>query len=145
MAVSASLTIPVTVTTQAQADAAASVFLSALGSSHVAVDPYASKATLAFQFPGDLDPIMRELYRRGLSHSATLAFSIGLRTESGGAGDVRDLVGRLRALPAVSNVSFDGTTLTATIAAATGAMRCVAGEIAKAGFIATDAFSRGRA
>jgi len=131
------------VTSPAQHDAIAAVFLSALGSSDIAVDPYAAKATLRFQFPGDIDPVMSELYRRGLTHSATLALLIGVENPKGTV-DAHGLIGRIGALPAVSNVSFDAGVLSATIAAATGSMRSLHDEIVAAGLVPVDVAAPGR-
>jgi hypothetical protein len=52
---------------------------------------------------------------------------------------------RLGALPAVSNVSFDGNTIGATVAAATGAMRRLYDEIITTGLVPVDAPPRHRA
>ncbi len=121
------------------------MFFSALGSSDISIDAYAAKAMLRFQFPGDIDVMMRELYRRGLTNTATVALSIGIADPSGGAFDVRSLVGRLAGLPAVSNVSFDGKVLSATVAAATGAMRSFHDEIVSDGLVPIDTPARNRA
>jgi hypothetical protein len=145
MAVSASLTIPVTVTNPSGHEAIAAVFLSALGSSDISVDRYAAKVTLRFQFPGDIDPVMRELYRRGLTHSATVALSIGVANPQGGTVDVHGLVERLGELQAVSNVSFDSGVVSATVAAATDAMRSLHDAIVEAGLVPVDMVARGRA
>jgi hypothetical protein len=145
MAVSASLTIPVNAATPARREAVGSVLTAALGASDIALDAVAGKAMLRFHFPGDIDPVMNELYRRGLTHSATVAISVRVDRSQGGTVSLAWVLERLGALPAVSNVSFDGSTIGATVAAATGAMRRLHDEIVTAGLTPVDATPRHRA
>jgi hypothetical protein len=129
----ASLTIPVSVRTLAQATDIAQIVGAAAGSSDVAVDPVAGKATLRYEFPGDIDPLMRELYERGLANSATLAVSIAVESAHGRTVNSSELVARLNASPTVSNASFDGRAVCATVAAATQALRELHEHIVAAG------------
>jgi hypothetical protein len=130
---SASLTIPVSPRTRAQADEIAAIFGSAVGSSEIAVDANAGKVTLRYHFPGDIDAIMRQLYRRGLANSATLALALIVRPANGRTIDSAHVVEKLSASPAVTNASFDGTVVAATIAAATETMRALGAALADAG------------
>jgi hypothetical protein len=133
MPASASLTIPVRPGSPAQADEIAAIFRSALGSSEIAVDATAGKVTLRYHFPGDIDTIMRQLYARGLTNSATLAVAVTVRAQSGGSIDSARFVAALSASPAISDVSFDGRTVAATVAAATQTMRALHEALTAAG------------
>lgn len=130
---SASLTIPVRPRTRAAADEIAAIFGSAIGSSEIAVDANAGKVTLRYHFPGDIDAIMRQLYERGLANSATLALALAVRPANGRSVDSAGVVRKLSALPAVSNASFDGTVVAATVAAATETMRALGVALTDAG------------
>jgi hypothetical protein len=145
MAVSAALTIPVNAATPARREALGSVFGAALGASDIELDALAGKAMLRFHFPGDIDPMMHELYSRGLTHSATLAVSVRVEHSEAGSVSIAWVLERLGALPAVSNVSFDGSTIGATVAAASGAMRRLYDEIVMAGLVPVDPSPRKRA
>jgi hypothetical protein len=129
----ASLTIPVNVRTPAQASDVAAIFASDAGSSEVAVDALAGKATLRYDFPGDIDPLMHELYERGLANSATLAISIAVEPLTGRTINSAELVARLNACPAISNASFDGRAVCATVAASTETLHEVHEHIVLAG------------
>jgi negative regulator of sigma E activity len=129
----AALTIPVNVRTPAQVAALAKILNAAVGSSDVTVDPTAGKATLRYEFPGDIDPLMRMLYQRGLANSATLAVSVAVQPVDGAAVNPAALVARLNAAPTVSYASYDGKTVSATIAAATEALRDLHARIVAVG------------
>ncbi len=131
---SASLTIPLQVRSQSQAGEVFAILGSSIGSSDIAVDRAAGKVTLRYHFPGDIDTIMRQLYERGLTSSATLALAISVRPVSGHTVDAAGVVRRLNASPAVSNASFDGTIVSATVAAATSTLRTVHQTLTDAGF-----------
>ena len=81
----ATLTIPVTVKTPAHAALVKDFVVAAAGASDVVVDATAGKATLRYEFPGDIDPLMRRLYERGLANSATLAVLVSVRANAGSA------------------------------------------------------------
>jgi hypothetical protein len=105
----------------------------AAGSSDVAVDSTAGKATLRYEFPGDIDPLMRKLYERGLANSATLAVSVPVQAADGVAVRSAELLAGLDAAPSVSNAAYDGKTVSATIAAATEALNDLHARIVAAG------------
>jgi hypothetical protein len=129
----AALTIPVNVRTPAQASDVAKIVGAAAGSSDVAVDSTAGKATLRYEFPGDIDPLMRKLYERGLANSATLAVSVPVQAADGVAVRSAELLAGLDAAPSVSNAAYDGKTVSATIAAATEALNDLHARIVAAG------------
>jgi hypothetical protein len=120
---SASLTIPVHVRNDTQASEISAIFGSSIGSSDIAVDRASGKVTLRYHFPGDIDAIMRQLYARGLTSSATLALAVSVRPAGGRSVDAAGVVRKLNASPAISNAAFDGNVVSATVAAATETMR----------------------
>jgi Zn-dependent membrane protease YugP len=129
----AAVTIPVNVRTPAQASDVARIVTAAAGSSDVEVDPMAGKATLHYEFPGDIDPLMRKLYEPGLANSATLGVRVPVKPADGAAVRSVELIALLNAAPAVSNASYDGETVSATVAAATEALRDLHARIVAAG------------
>jgi len=138
MAVSALVTIPVNASTPGHEAALVAAFGSALGSSEIVVDALSAKVMLHFHFPGDIDPLMSELYHAGLSHSATLALSVRVDTGRSGSAGRAEVLERLGALPAVSNPAFDGYNVSVTVAAATTAMRRLHDEIVSLGLVPVD-------
>ena len=129
----ASLTIPVTVKTPAHVVEVTGLVASAPGASDVVVDATAGKATFRYEFPGDIDPLMWRLYERGLANSATLAVLLSVRATAGSGAGASGLVATLNNSASVSNASYDGKTVAATIAAAGEAMRYLYDEIVAAG------------
>jgi hypothetical protein len=129
----ATLTIPVTVKTPAHAALVKDFVVAAAGASDVVVDATAGKATLRYEFPGDIDPLMRRLYERGLANSATLAVLVSVRANAGSAANPSNLIATLNNSASVTNASYDGKTVAATIAAAGEAMRYLYDEIVAAG------------
>jgi hypothetical protein len=130
---SASLTIPVHVRSDIQVSEISAIFGSSVGSSDIAVDRASGKVTLRYHFPGDIDAIMRQLYARGLTSSATLALAVAVRPANGHAVDAAGVVRKLNASPAISNASFDGKVVCATVAAATETMRAMRDTLSAVG------------
>jgi len=130
-----SLTIPLNVKTKSDATDVALIIMAAAGTSDVAVDPTAGKVTLNHEFPGDIDPLMQSLYERGLVNTATVAVSVPVRPEAGAFVNGPELVARLNAARAVSNASYDGKAVNATIAAATEALDDLHERIVAAGLV----------
>lgn len=71
MAAAASLTIPMTLATPAQTYDATRIFQATPGLSWLALDPNGGTATIRFEFPGNLDAVMRKLYKRGLATASS--------------------------------------------------------------------------
>ncbi len=116
-----------------QASEISAIFGSSVGSSDIAVDRASGKVTLRYHFPGDIDAIMRQLYARGLTSSATLALALSVRPANGHAVDAAGVVRKLNASPAISNASFDGKIVSATVAAATETMRAMRDTLSAVG------------
>ena len=138
MAASASITIPVTVATPAQAYDARVIFGRTPGTSAVALDAASGKATFGFEFPGNIDRLVERLARKGLGGVTTVAIDVPVRNITGDAIDPTQLIAHLNASPVVSNAAFDGKTVSATVAATTSAMRYVYEEIILAGLMPVD-------
>ena len=138
MAASATVTIPVDVTSPARAQDAAAIFSRTPGTSAVDIDAAAGKATFGFEFPGNIDRLVERLGEKGISSSRTVAIAVPVRNLTGRVVDPTGLVAHLNASPAVSNASFDGKVVAATVAAATNAMRYMYEEIIIAGLMPVD-------
>jgi hypothetical protein len=138
MAASASLSIPLTLATTAQALDARKILESTAGLTDVALDAAGGKATVRYQFPGNIDHVMSRLRSRRLVKSSTIAMSVPVKNHSGRTVDPAEVVAHLNASPAVTNASFDGTTVSATVVAATNALRFVYEELLIAGLMPVD-------
>ncbi len=138
MAASASLTIPVTMVDPAQRYDVQSILEATAGATDIAVDPAKSQVTLQFQFPGNIDPIMRKLRSRGLSAATKVVMSVPVKNLTGKTVDAVAFVSHLNASPAITGAQYDGTTVSATIVPMTASMRYVYEEIIVAGLTAVD-------
>ncbi len=138
MAASASLTIPVSLATPIQAMDARACFERTPGLLSHVIDAAGGTATVQFEFPGNLDALMSRLRGKRLTHSATATIVIPVVNLTGRTIDAVQLVKSLNASPAVSNASYDGTTVSASIVAATNAVRYMYEEIIIAGLMALD-------
>lgn len=138
MAASASLTIPVTMVNPAHLFDVRSILESTAGATNIAVDPAKSAATLHYQFPGNIDTVMRKLRSRGLTAATTIAMSVPVKNLSGKDVDAVQLISHLNASPAITGANFDGATVSATILPMTASMRYVYEEIIIAGLTAID-------
>jgi hypothetical protein len=138
MAASASLTIPVTLKTPAMAIDARKIFESTPGTENIVIDATAGKATMGFQFPGNIDAMVGQLRRKGLLASSTIALSVPVANLSGRTVDPTALLGELNHSPAISDASYDGHTVSANIVAATNAMRYIYEEIIIFGLMPLD-------
>jgi hypothetical protein len=139
MAASATVTIPVNVGSPARAYDAGKIFSRTPGATHVAFDAAASTATFGFEFPGNIDRLIDRLGAKGLVPTTAAAkVSIPVRNLSGRIIDPTGLIAHLNASPAVSNAAFDGKVVSATVAAATNAMRYLYEEIIIAGLMPVD-------
>ncbi len=138
MAAFARLTIPLAVVTPAQAQDALEVFSQTPGTTDVAVDPVAGKATMLYQWPGNIDAVMRRLKRKGIANPTAIAVSVPVVNHSGKVVDPTHFIGHLNLSPAVSDASYDGSTVSATIVPLTASMRYMFEEINLAGLLAID-------
>jgi hypothetical protein len=138
MGASATLTIPLSLATADQRDAAQDILGSAPGTSDVRIDPAGTKALVRIQMPGNIDSLLRKLYKAGLTTTQTIDVSIPVKSITGAPLDVAELIRDLNWSPAVSNAGFDGKNVTATIAAATNAMRYVFEELIHNGLMPQD-------
>jgi len=138
MAASASLTIPISVTTPAQAFDVQKIFTSTPGTEDIVIDAAGGKVTLGFQFPGNIDALVGRLNSRGLLASKTITVSIPVQNISGRTIDSVTLLAHLNHSPVISGAAYDGHHVTATILAATNAFRFVYEEIIISGLMPLD-------
>jgi hypothetical protein len=137
MAASASVTMPLTFVSPAALADARAIFARTPGTSAVKIDP-AGKATFGFEFPGNIDRLVERLSNKGISRAATVAIEVPVRNLSGRIVDAEGLIAHLNASPAVSHASYDGKNVSATVVAATNAMRYVYEEVILAGLMPLD-------
>jgi hypothetical protein len=138
MAASATVTIPLTLSYPAAAADAEAIFGRTPGTSAVAIDAAGGKATFGFEFPGNIDRLVERLAGKGLSVASTVSVAVPVKNLSGRVVDEAGLIAHLNASPAVSNAAYDGKNITATVVAATNAMRYVYEEIIIAGLMPLD-------
>ncbi len=138
MAASASLTIPVTTATPAQAYDLRKILDSTPGAENFEIDAAAGTVTFDYQFPGNIDATMRRLTKSGLLHGNTIKVRVPVKNLSGKVVNPAQLCAALDASPAVRDAAYDGNTVSATVAGATNAMRYVYEEILVAGLTAID-------
>lgn len=138
MAASASLTIPVSLKTPEQHYDVTRAFEATAGLNAFSFDATAGTATVGFEFPGNIDALMRRLASKRLTHARTIEISVPVVNLTGRIIDPVRLLQALNASPAVSNAGYDGKTVTATIVAATNAARYMYEEIVVAGLYPLD-------
>jgi hypothetical protein len=138
MAASATVTIPVSVSNEAQAYDVSQIFSRTPGTSAVAIDAAAGIATFGYEFPGNIDRLVDRLTAKGLSKARTVTVSVPVRNLSGRVIDPSGLIAHLNSSPALSNAAFDGKAVSATVVAATNAMRFLYEEIIVAGLMPLD-------
>lgn len=138
MAAAASLTIPVTIGNPAHLYDVRTILESTPGAAQISVDVASSQATLQYQFPGNIDMVMRKLRSRGLTNATSIAMSVPVKNLSGKDVDSVQLISHLNASPAVTRANYDGATVSATIVPMTASMRYVYEEIIIAGLTAID-------
>ena len=138
MAASASLTIPMTLGGPTAALDARTIFERTPGLLRHEFDAAGANATVQFEFPGNVDALMSRLQAKRLARGRTATISVPVVNLTGRTIDPERLIASLNASPAVSNASFDGSTVSATIVAATNAVRYMYEEIIVAGLMALD-------
>ncbi len=138
MAAAASLTIPVSLATPAQTYDATRIFEATAGLTALSLDVAGGTATVHFEFPGNIDALMRRLASRRLTNAQLIAISVPVQNLTGRIIDPAKLLQSLNASPAITSARYDGTTVSATIVAATNAVRYMYEEIVIAGLIPLD-------
>lgn len=138
MAASASLTIPVNLSTPVQQLDVNRIFQATAGLKGITLDAAASTATVQFEFPGNIDALIGRLRAKRLTTAQTVTIAIPVVNLSGKVVDPTQLLHALNLSPAVSNATYDGHTVTATIVAATNASRYMYEEIVIAGLMPLD-------
>lgn len=138
MAASASLTIPVSLATPVQQLDVTRIFQATAGLKDITLDAAANTATVQFEFPGNIDALMGRLRSKRLTTAKTIAISVPVVNLSGKVVDPTHLLHALNLSPAVHQAAYDGHTVTATIVAATNAVRYMYEEIVIAGLMPLD-------
>lgn len=138
MAASASVTIPVTLAGPAATMDARAIFERTPGLLGPTLDAAGTNASFQFEFPGNLDALVSRLAAKGLVRGRTATIAIPVANLTGRTIDPTALIASLNASPAISNASFDGKTVSATIVAATNAARYLYEEIVIAGLVPLD-------
>ena len=138
MSASALLTIPVTFVTSTAQTQALRVLTATAGASAVAVSASDGTATLGYEFPGNIDGLVRRLNAVGARTGPTVKISVPVKNLSGKVVDPTHLLADLNSSPAVSDAGYDGETVTATVACATNAFRYVYEEIIINGLMPLD-------
>ena len=138
MAASASLTIPVALSTPTQKYEASRAFEATAGLKGITFDAAAGTATVQFEFPGNLDALMKRLSAKRLTSAKTIAISVPVQNLTGRIVDPTNLLHNLNDSPAIANATYDGKTVTATIVAATNDVRYMYEEIIIAGLMPLD-------
>ncbi len=138
MAASASLVIPVTMPGASNRYDVQAILEATPGATDFTVDPAKSEVSLQYQFPGNLDSLMRRLRARGLTNAALVRLSVPVKNLTGKSVDAVELLQHLNASPAVTGATYDGTAVAATIIPMTASMRYVYEEIIIAGLTAID-------
>jgi hypothetical protein len=137
MAASAALTIPLQLATPVAREDALYILENAAGSEDVAIDA-AGTATLKLQFPGAIDALMRKLRaKRAIGALPMIGVSLPVKPMIDDV-DPADVLERLRASASLSNVTYDGSTVTATAIATTSALRYIFEEVINAGLMPVD-------
>jgi hypothetical protein len=133
MAAFVALTIPLQITSPEALEDALSVLENTPGSEDVAIDA-AGHATLKLQFPGNIDALIGKLRsKRVLTGLPLMGVSLPVQSMEGVHVDAADVFERLRASATLSNIEYDGTTVTATAVASTSALRYIFEELVNAG------------
>jgi hypothetical protein len=136
MAAAAALTIPLTIASPQAREDALEILENTAGSQDVSIDA-AGTASLKLQFPGNIDSLMGKL--RGKRLIAGLpSIGVSVPVKPFRTVDGADVLQRLRASATLSNVGYDGATVTATALASTSALRYIFEEVLIAGLMPVD-------
>jgi len=136
MAAAAALTIPLQIASPEALEDALYVLKNSAGSEDVAIDA-AGVATLKLQFPGNIDALVAKLRaKRVLAGLPFIGVSVPVKPMV--EVDPADVLERLRASVTLSNVTYDGSTVTATAMGTTSAFRYILEEVENAGLMPVD-------
>jgi hypothetical protein len=138
MSASASLVLPVTFGSAVGPAATKRILDATAGASSIAVNAEGGVATLGYEFPGNIDGLVRRLHAAGVTAGPTVKISVPVKNVTGREIDPAELLADLNDSPAVSGAAYDGNTVTATVACATNAFRYVYEEIIINGLMPLD-------
>jgi hypothetical protein len=137
MAAFGSLTIPLEITSSQAREDALKVLNQTPGAEDVSIDA-AGTASLKLQFPGNIDALIGKLRgKRVLEGLPLLTVSVPVKPMIEHI-DAADVLERLRASATLSNVVYDGATVSATAIATTSALRYIFEEVVNAGLMPVD-------
>ncbi len=129
MLTSAMLKLPLKLASPGYALEAQRVLATTAGASEVVVDSENGTASFSFEFPGNIDGVVRRLHGAGIDVGPMVDVRIPVKDLKGKTVDPAALLAALKASPAVAAAAYDGTAVTVTIASATNAFRYVFEEI----------------
>ncbi len=129
MLTSAWLKVPLRLASPAYALEAQYVLAATAGASAIAVDPATGTASFSYEFPGNIDALIRRLRGAGIGVGPMVDVRIPVKDHKGKTVDPAALLADLEASPAVAAAAYDGTAVTVTVASATNAFRYVFEEI----------------
>ncbi len=138
MAAYATLSIPLVLGAPANAATARQIFDETPGATNIEVDASRNAARLAYQFPGNLDVLVRKLLKRGLLASRTIGISVPMKNIAGGDVDYEKFLDKMHESPAIHNARFEQDALVADIVPTTAAVRFLYEETLQAGLMALD-------
>jgi hypothetical protein len=129
--------MPLTFTTSYGPTAAAKV-LAATAGTRAATIAADGTATFGYEFPGNIDGLVRRLSAVGVKIGSTALVSIPVKNLSGRTIDPTHFIADLNASPAVSGAAYDGATVSATVVCATNGFRYLYEEIIGNGLMPLD-------
>ncbi len=138
MSASASLILPLTFGSAVGPAQTQRILDATAGASAITVNAADGVATLGYEFPGNIDGLVRRLRAAGVKAGPTVAISVPVKNLSGREINLAELLADLNDSPAVSGAAFDGKAVTATVACATNAFRYVYEEIIGNGLMPLD-------
>ncbi len=138
MSAAASLVIPVAFTTTSSEAKALRIFQATAGISQFVVNVPEGTATISYEFPGNIDGLVRRLSGVGVKAGPTVHVTVPVKNLSGKVVNPTQLLADLKSSPAVVDAAFDGDAVTATIVCATNAFRYVYEEIIINGLMPLD-------
>jgi hypothetical protein len=136
MAASATLTIPLALTSSAQREAALKILNSTPGTSDIALG--AESASVKLQLPGNIDILMHRLASANLAPPESIGVSIPVKVMVPAKFSPAKMAADLDASPAVSGAAYDGNVVTATMVAHTNSIRYIFEELEVNGLMPID-------
>lgn len=138
MSAAASLVIPLSFASPASEAKALQLFQATAGIAQFVVSVPEGTATLSYEFPGNIDGLVRRLSGVGVKAGPTVKVSVPVKNLSGRVIDPTRFLADLKDSPAVIDAAFDGDTVTGTIVCATNAFRYIYEEIIIHGLMPLD-------